>query len=162
MKNKTKILIVYFMTLCGIVFWIGALFMAPFLKSRSVSLNAFVYAVFSPICHQVSSRCFTIFGFPLAVCARCLGIYIGFLFGLFLYPGVRGFSNVSLPMAKTFVLITLPLVIDVAGNVLSLWMTPSEIRFVIGFIWGNILPFYFVTGFSELLRINNNKKNNSI
>lgn len=33
----------------------------------------------SRICHQHPDRCFYVFGQPLALCARCLGIYSGFV-----------------------------------------------------------------------------------
>jgi hypothetical protein len=34
---------------------------------------------FSMVCHQQPERCFEWFGGPLAVCARCLGVYAGLL-----------------------------------------------------------------------------------
>lgn len=33
----------------------------------------------SPVCHQAPERSILLWGFPAAVCARCLGIYAGFL-----------------------------------------------------------------------------------
>src|ERR1700759_4044801 len=41
---------------------------------------------FALICHQRPERSFWIFGTPLAVCARCLGIYAGAAAGLLLRP----------------------------------------------------------------------------
>jgi len=86
MKKKSKILLVYFLTLCGIIIWLGVIFLAPYLKSQSSGLQAFCYGIFSPICHQNPSRSFFLFGYPLGVCARCFGIYFGFLGGTGLYP----------------------------------------------------------------------------
>ena len=37
---------------------------------------------FALVCHQRPERCFWIAGFPVAVCARCLGIYLGAAVGL--------------------------------------------------------------------------------
>lgn len=37
---------------------------------------------FALVCHQHPERSFWLFGAPVAVCARCLGIYIGAGFGL--------------------------------------------------------------------------------
>jgi uncharacterized membrane protein len=42
-----------------------------------LSHEAWVYLLFRPVCHQHIERCFRIGGAPLAVCARCLGIYLG-------------------------------------------------------------------------------------
>lgn len=40
-----------------------------------------VYLFFKPICHQIDSRSFHIYGVKLAVCSRCSLIYLGVLFG---------------------------------------------------------------------------------
>jgi uncharacterized membrane protein len=152
MGERRLIFLIYFLTLLGILVWIGAIFLAPYLKSHSKAWNIFVYAIFSPICHQVPSRSFFFFGYPLAVCGRCLGIYSGFFFGVGLYPFVRGFSAVSLPKTRIFILISLPIVTDTAGNFLNLWNSPNLARFATGFLWGTILPFYFITGLVDLFR----------
>ena len=39
------------------------------------------YAVFSWICHQHPERTWHLAGYPLAVCVRCLGLYVGALAG---------------------------------------------------------------------------------
>ncbi len=150
MKTKHKILIVYFSTLIGILLWLGAIFLAPYFKSQSSPLNVLVYTIFSSVCHQIPSRSFVCFGYPLAVCARCLGIYGGFLAGVGLYPFVNGISTVNLPKIKIFILLSLPIGIDTLGNFFHLWTTTSWMRFVFGFIWGFILPFYFIYGIAEL------------
>ncbi|NIM57582.1 MAG: DUF2085 domain-containing protein [Candidatus Aminicenantes bacterium] len=149
MKNTRKILLVYLLILFGIIVWLGIIFLAPYLKSQSSGLQAFCYGIFSPLCHQNPTRSFIFLGYPLGVCARCLGIYFGFLAGTGLYPFLRKFSNLTLPRARIFILISLPIVIDATGNFLRLWMTPNWPRFTTGFIWGTILPFYFITGLAD-------------
>jgi uncharacterized membrane protein len=84
------------------------------------------------------------------VCGRCLGIYFGFLGGTVLYPFLKGFSHLNLPKARTFILLSLPIVIDTMGNFFRLWMTPIWFRFFFGFLWGTILPFYFIRGFTDV------------
>lgn len=150
MKTKTKILIVNVFTLVGSIIWLGLIFLAPYLKSQSSIWNRIIYAAFSPICHQIPSRCFKLFGYPLAVCTRCLGIYIGFFTGAGIYSFLKkGLSEFSVPQKKSFILVSFPIVIDTIGNFFSLWMTPAWIRFALGFIWGIILPFYFITGITD-------------
>lgn len=149
MKKKIKILFVYLLTLSGIFIWIGAIFLAPYLRSCSSSLNIFIYSIFSPLCHQNPLRSFFFLGYPLAVCARCLGIYFGFFAGTGLYPFLKGFSNLALPKTQTFIFLSTPIVIDTLGNFLHLWMTSNWIRFILGFIWGAILPFYFIAGLAD-------------
>lgn len=131
--------------------WIGLIFLAPYLRSHSSRWQGLIYAVFAPVCHQIPGRSFSIFGQPLAVCARCLGIYIGILVGVAFYPLFRGFRRLELPTAKVFLLISSPIVIDTIGNFLKLWETPKQLRLGIGLIWGTILPFYFIAGVVELI-----------
>lgn len=151
-STKTqKIRLVYFFTCAGTLIWIGGIFFAPYLKSQSSSLDMYVYALFSPLCHQIPGRSFFCFGYPLAVCARCLGIYSGFLAGLLFFPLLNGFSSLRLPSNRSFFLVTIPIGIDTLGNFIHLWATPNWPRFVLGLIWGVILPFYLIAGISDLL-----------
>jgi len=144
---------IWLVTLCGMTVWLAAVFLAPWLAGRGAAGAArFVYAVFAPVCHQIADRCFALNGHPLAVCGRCLGIYAGFEAGLLLYPLVRGFSRISLPPARLFVLLTAPMALDAVAGILGAWRSPIGIRFATGFAWGTILPFYFVAGVADLFR----------
>jgi uncharacterized membrane protein len=149
-KVNRTILLIYVLTLAGASAWLGTVFLAPWLRSRASPWAGLVYALFSPVCHQISSRSFFVLGHPLAVCARCLGIYAGFLVGTACYPALRGFRRVALPPVRTLVLMSLPIAIDTLGNFFRLWDTPNAIRSVTGVLWGAILPFYFITGISDL------------
>lgn len=156
-KNKGKLLIIYFLTLGGVVIWISAILLAPYLKSKSIILNVYVYTIFSSICHQIPSRSFFLFGYPLAVCVRCFGIYSGFFSGVLFYPVLKSFSSTSLPQVKAFIFLSFPVVFDTIGNFIRLWSTPNIPRFFTGFLWGLILPFYFIAGITDLaLKLRNN------
>lgn len=149
MSQRNRILLVYFLTLGGILLWMGIIFLAPYLKSCGSGLNTLAYLFFAPICHQIPARSICFFGHPLAVCARCLGIYIGFLGGMGIYAMRRGFSVVAMPKVHTFILVTSPLILDALGNLFHLWNTPNWLRFLTGILWGSILPFYFITGVAD-------------
>ena len=149
MTNRQKILLVYGFSFGCLLLWMSGIFLAPFLKSFSNMWSEFIYAVFSPVCHQISERSFFIFGFPLAVCTRCLGIYTGCLLGMLLYPIIQGFADIEIPKIRIFVLVTSPIAVDTMGNLFSIWKTTPWLRFTIGFIWGVILPFYFISGLGD-------------
>lgn len=149
MRKQKKLFLFYFLTLVGIVSLLALIVLAPFFASRGFSMAGLIYSVFSPICHQIPSRCFILFGYPMAVCSRCLGIYLGFFIGIVLFPFVQGFSKISVPKTEVFVLVTLPIVVDTAGNFFSFWMTPGWFRLVLGAVWGFILPFFFIPGVWE-------------
>lgn len=141
-----------FLSLLGTLLWLAAIFLAPGLESRGSSRSAgFLYALFSPTCHQIPERCFSLRGYPLAVCGRCLGIYAGFLAGLVAYPLVRGFSRLELPRSGTFLWLSFPIGVDALGGILGIWASPIGLRFATGLVWGTSLPFYFITGVAELV-----------
>jgi len=150
-KPRTSILRVYLITCAGAIAWLAGIFLAPYLKSRSSSWGALVCAVYAPTCHQAASRSFYCFGYPVAVCARCLGIYLGFLAGLGFYPLSRGFRQIRLPPARLFLSVSAPIVLDTLGNFSGLWLTSGWLRLATGVLWGSILPFYFITGVAELV-----------
>jgi uncharacterized membrane protein len=150
---------VFWLTCLGTLVWISAIFLAPELRARGAgAASSFLYACFSPICHQIPERSFHLHGFPLAVCSRCLGIYAGFLAGLAFYPIGRGFSRISLPRGRLFLLLSLPIGADFAGSLLGLWESSNPIRFATGLVWGVILPYYFVTGVAELVLSRSRRK----
>ena len=136
--------------LASLMIWLALVVLAPYLRSVGSPWHSLVYAVFAPTCHQIDSRCLRIFGFPMAVCARCLGIYLGMLLGICLFPRL-GPRPLKLPGARTFAVFTLPIALDTAGNMLSLWSTPPAMRLGLGISWGVILPFYLIPGLSDLL-----------
>ena len=150
---------IWFATLIGAIVWLAAIFLAPWLAARGASgPSRFVYAVFAPLCHQIPGRCFVLDGHPLAVCGRCLGIYAGFAAGIILYPFIRGFSRMSLPPVRMFILLTAPMALDAAGGILGAWKSPIGLRFATGFAWGTILPFYFVTGAVDFFRMRKERR----
>jgi uncharacterized membrane protein len=56
---------------------LGALIAAPLTASSGRAEGWFLYQAFAPFCHQQAQRCWQIQGYPLAVCARCFGVYVG-------------------------------------------------------------------------------------
>lgn len=141
---------IYAATVVGTAVWLAATLAAPFMRSRGFGAADFLYVCFSPTCHQIPSRSFFLWGFPAAVCARCLGIYAGFAIGVLLYPFRRGLPPRPIPTLKTFILFTLPIVADTAGNFLGLWNTGNMLRFLTGSLWGTILPLYWFAGLAGL------------
>lgn len=74
--------------LLAVAAWIGLIFAAPYSRQAGWPGSSLIYLFFHQICHQLPERSFSLFGHPLAVCHRCLGIYLGFAAGLLLV-GVR-------------------------------------------------------------------------
>ena len=151
LEHKKIILLAFLVTTMAHLLWLGGILLAPYLRSRSSPWSGLAYAVYSPVCHQVAGRSLRCFGEPLAVCTRCTGIYLGFLLGLGLYPFLRGWRRLSLPAPRIFFFVSGPIVLDTAANFLRLWQTSSAVRLATGVLWGAILPFYFITGLTDLI-----------
>jgi len=150
--DTRRIIVLTFLGTTGAsLIWLGGILLAPYLRSRSSPWARLAYFVYSPVCHQIMDRSFSCFGQPLAVCARCTGIYLGFLFGLALYPFLRGWRRLSLPSGRVFYLLSAPIVLDTAANFFRLWDTANAVRLATGIIWGTILPFYLITGIADLI-----------
>ena len=150
MKPSRQARLVYVLTLLGIIVWISAIVLAPYFRSRGIRLGSLIYAAFAPTCHQIPSRCFRLWGFPLAVCGRCIGIYAGFLAGTILLPLFRWIGRKTPPRPIFLILLSVPIGADALANFLGLWATPIGLRFVTGLAWGFILPFYLVAGLNGL------------
>jgi uncharacterized membrane protein len=148
-KGPNMVLMIWLLAFLGGLMWNAALFVAPLLRHETPVVSALIYAAFSPVCHQLPERSLSILGSPLAVCGRCLGIYLGFSAGTILYPFLRRFSRPFLPATPIFVLVSLPIGLDTAGSFLGLWTSPIGLRLAAGLIWGSILPFYLITGLYE-------------
>ena len=61
----------------------GAVVAVPYFLTHNFAVLGFaLQRGFALVCHQRPERCLWIFGAPIAVCARCLGIYMGSAIGL--------------------------------------------------------------------------------
>lgn len=83
----------------------------------------------SLICHQRPDRSFWILGAPIALCARCLGIYIGAAVGLLLRTSRRIALQILIIVATLNILDAVSELAGLHGN----WMT---VRFVLGLTLG--------------------------
>ncbi len=92
------------------------------------------YEVFSASCQQQGSRSFWLEGYPMALCARCLGTYTGFfLFGLYWLLKPAFCSR------RLFLILLVPGLGEKIPEFLG-WPGSNEFRFVAG-LWlgGSIL-----------------------
>ncbi len=65
----------------GALIWVAAIIAAPLLvtsgSAAAVLGGVLVYRAASVVCHQIPQRSFCVSAWPLAVCARCFGLYAG-------------------------------------------------------------------------------------
>jgi len=81
-------------------------------------------------CHRQKNRCLTISGHTSFLCARCIGILIGFL----LYYISISFFNLSLPLFVAFLLMV-PLIVDGASQSFNFRISNNITRLITGMLF---------------------------
>jgi uncharacterized membrane protein len=115
-------------------------------------LSAFLYLLFSPVCHQMPQRSFALQGMPWAVCHRCVGIYFG-LFVASLLPSRLWISSLSTERRRKWALVaTVPLLMDVIVPYMGLWTNTEKSRLMTGLIFGIMLMTFLLPGAADFLR----------
>jgi uncharacterized membrane protein len=89
-------------------------------------------------------------GHPLAVCARCFGIYAGFAAAVLFYPLSHRLRRMGTPRREWLILALLPMAVDFALGITGLWANTHSSRFVTGAWFGAWAAFYIVPGLIEI------------
>ena len=159
MNKKSQPNIAYFLLLAGVILWCFLIIAAPLLANHKFTYSAgFIYYFFSKTCHQLPDRSFTLWGKQFAVCARCTGIYWGFLLGTIIFPFVRGLNHDFTPHRHLFFIALVPLTIDLSLTLFQIWQNTFFTRFVTGLILGCIVPFFIIPGLIYLGKLKGGKK----
>ncbi|MCI0486385.1 MAG: DUF2085 domain-containing protein [Blastocatellia bacterium] len=158
-RSNSKIAVLTYAALLALaLLWVGGAVSAPlfesapahgkkeiFMSKGSLSISP-VYYVYSQVCHQIAERSFFLAGQPLAVCARCMGIYTGGLAALILYPLARSIKRTDAPRRLWFVVALIPMAVDFAGNYAGLFENTLASRAITGLIAGAGAAFYILPG----------------
>lgn len=166
MTDRKKLFTVYFLLLAAAILWNAAIVGAPWAAAGGHrSLSAWLYFLFSPLCHQRPDRSFWLFHQPFGVCTRCTGIYTGALLGIALFgvwgkslrSGISRAEKVRTPR-RVFLLAGLVLVAaDVGLELLGIRQTTPLSRYLTGAFCGIVAPFYLLPSFFDLLLPNPEK-----
>ncbi|MBD0274111.1 MAG: DUF2085 domain-containing protein [Acetobacteraceae bacterium] len=133
--------------------FVGAVLLAPAARAGGWPLlSEVLYGSFRLACHQLPERSFHLAGHPLAVCARCSGLYAGALLGLLAYPLGRAVARTDAPRRAWLLWAAVPTTLDFALGVLGLWENTHWSRFVTALPLGATAAFYIVPGLVELGR----------
>ncbi|MFL6228138.1 MAG: DUF2085 domain-containing protein [Pyrinomonadaceae bacterium] len=135
----------------GALAFVALLFAAPVLESAGHGTAAwFVYHSFAPLCHQIAERSFYVAGHPLAVCARCTGVYAGFAACLLLYPLLRPLRLTQAPPRAWLWVAVLPTAVDFSINFTGLAHNTHLSRLVTGAWLGAGAVFFVMPGLVEI------------
>ena len=153
--NRKSPILFWLVVLFGSLAFVTVIVAAPILVADNHRTSAaIIYGAFSKICHQKPERSFFLLGHPLAVCSRCIGLYVGFSISLLVYPFIRSLRTTTAPDRKWLFVAAVPMAVDIAVDVLGIWHNTHSSRFISGLILGGAAVFYVIPGISELaLRI---------
>jgi uncharacterized membrane protein len=132
---------------------LGLIIAVPLLEAyRHHDLAHSLFLGFSPVCHQLPERSFYLFGHPLAVCARCTGLYCGFAFGAITFPLIRSITSTSIPGRGLLIASAAPTAIDFLLGYFGIWENTHVSRFLTAGLLGLVSVFYVIPGIIEFCR----------
>ncbi len=127
-------LLPYYALLIAVLIWCGAIVLPPLAASSQPLISTLGYRFFGLICHQEDAHSLHLVGYPLAVCARCTGIYFGFLIGIILSPllspGVASFPRLGWAIA------IVPMLLDVGADLIGVHASTPATRIASGTFFG--------------------------
>lgn len=129
-----KKIILVLLCLYSLFFIIGSIASPIFAKIGYYNISGKLFFLFFGSCHQQPHLSFWIFGYPVALCCRCLGVYTGTALSsiLFLLTDIK--INI-----KLYLILLLLCIIDLSFNYLLNINTGKIIRFFIGSIMGTLI-----------------------
>jgi len=128
-------------------FYCGGTVIAPWLEHLGSGVGSWLRLGYSPACHQLSDRCLDLGFGPLAVCARCAGLYVGGLLGL-LTAAVVGL-RVRPPLRWLLAACT-PTLIDFAASQLGLPSLTNWPRFAVAIAPGVVVGLLLADGVTDV------------
>jgi uncharacterized membrane protein len=137
----------------GAFFWCSIVFVEPWLAEGAPAMRKWASGItlfFSPLCHQESPRCWHMGENAMPVCARCLGIYLGFFFGTAALSFLKKWKGVA-PPRHWLIFMVLPTGIEFFLELLGLYDGSKILRTLTGATAGFIVPFYLYPALTEVL-----------
>ncbi len=104
------------------------------------------------LCHQREDRTYKVCSDYMIVCARCFGIYAGFLFPLAILISMYGFFTKSINLLYVFALLV-PMAVDGLTQLFGLRESANWLRFITGYLAGLGAAYIFFVLVSVALSI---------
>lgn len=152
-NTPPKSAVAYYITVGLAFLWLVLIFIGPFfhqLPEKMGVLTDIYYYFFHFTCHQRPERSYWLLGCQLPVCVRCLGIYIGVLVGLILFPLLGAVRRVKMLSKKWLFLAFLPIGIDGVSQVLQLYPSPHWVRLLTGLTCGAVVLLFVMPVFNQV------------
>jgi len=127
LRRDTKIVAAFVSAIPVLI--LGASTLCAWAISRGASMRWRL--LFRAMCHGIETRCLTLFGVPMPICARCTGIYFGLFFGVVafaIYPFVEERLARMVMYAAA-----VPMAVDGITQALRLRESTNPLRLATGF-----------------------------
>lgn len=131
--------------------WTAGVVVAPWLATNGSFLAPWLRLLYKPGCHQIPERCLDLGFGPMAVCARCTGLYLGGCLGL-VWTTLRNSS--SRPRPLWLAVVALPTVLDFISGQLGLPSLANWPRFGLAVPLGLLAGLYLGDALLEIVRQN--------
>jgi len=136
--------------------WTGGAILAPWLAAHDSAVGGWLRLLYRPGCHQIAGRCLDLGFGPLAVCARCMGLYVGGCLGL-LWTTV--WNRASRPRPRWLAVIAAPTILDFAAGQLGLPNLGNWTRFAVALPLGLFAGLYLGDALMAIVLQNQNPQN---
>jgi uncharacterized membrane protein len=134
--------------------WCGAFMSVPFLSEGSLILRktaGLIRLFFAPVCHQSDVRSYHLAGHSLPVCARCTGIYCGFLTGILITILATRMKTVWIP-PRSILLIGMAITgLEVLLSNLHVFASTLLSRCITGTVLGFIASFFVMAAVYQII-----------
>ncbi len=131
--------------------WTAGVVAVPWLATNGSFFAPWLRLLYKPGCHQIAERCLDLGFGPLAVCARCMGLYLGGSLGL-LWTTLRNRS--SRPRPVWLAVVAAPSVLDFAAGLVGLPSLANWPRFAMAVPLGLLAGLYLGDALLEIVRQN--------
>lgn len=126
--RKKKLILIFILIL---FFWLFFSIFSQMIFSKNLSFYI-VKLFYGKVCHQIENRCFVILNSTMLICARCFGIYTGFLI-IFILGFFEKFS-LSFRKRNFFYFLFLPIIIDLIMEKVFYIDLTNTIRYFTGLL----------------------------
>ncbi len=132
----------------AVVFLAGAVLPAA-MDAAGLPGGAALRAAYHPLCHQIPSRSLAWAGHPVAICARCAGLYLGGALALALAALTAAAARVP-PGLRWLALAVAPTTLDATAGLVVGAGLPNVPRLLIALPAGFAAGLYLAAGLADL------------
>ena len=151
MRIKIRYIVLTFFCIYSIFFFLGGTLAPLMAKLGYYDFSSELYFIYFHSCHQQPDRSFWLVGYPVALCCRCYGFYLGVI----IFSILALFNKLKINL-KVFSILAMISLIDIYINY-GLGMrlnTGNYTRFFVGIVMGLL----FTTVICYILKIEWRKK----